>query len=91
VTRLSTELRRSLDFYLARLRGQAIAKVVLTGGTAKLGNLAPFLVAALGLSVEIGDPFAMCDVGAGFPPGYLEDVAPMMAVAVGLALRGAHA
>lgn len=91
VTRLSTDLRRSLDFYLARLRGQALAKVVLTGGTAKLGNLVPFLSTALGLPVEIGNPFALCDVDAGVPAAYLADVAPMMAVAVGLALRGAHA
>jgi type IV pilus assembly protein PilM len=86
ITRISTELRRSLDFYLTRLRGRAISKVVLTGGTAKLKNLAPFLSGELGLPVEIGNPFGMCE--ANFPPEYLANVAPMMAVAVGLALAG---
>ncbi len=89
VTRLCTELRRSLDFYLARLRGQAISQIILTGGTAKLKNLAPFLSGELGLPVEIGNPFSLCE--ADYPPEYLTDVAPMMAVAVGLALEGGEA
>ena len=91
VERLSAELRRSLDFYRARLHGRPLSAVVLTGGTAKLGNLAPFLGAALGLRVEVGDPFQACDVGAGVPAASRADLAPVMAVAVGLALRGAHA
>jgi type IV pilus assembly protein PilM len=88
LTRLGTELRRSLDFYLARLRGRAISRIILTGGTAKLKNLAPFLSREIGLPVEIGNPFAMCEADANFSPQYLADVAPMMAVAVGLALGG---
>ncbi len=88
ITRLGTELRRSLDFYLARLRGRAISRLILTGGTAKLTNLAPFLSRELGLPVEIGNPFAKCEAEATFPPEYLADVAPLMAVAVGLALGG---
>ena len=91
VTRLGTELRRSLDFYRARLHGRPVSAVVLTGGTAKVGNLAPFLSSALGLPVEIGDPFQACDVGAGVPAASRAEVAPVMAVAVGLALRGARA
>ncbi|OLD47321.1 MAG: hypothetical protein AUI83_14465, partial [Armatimonadetes bacterium 13_1_40CM_3_65_7] len=83
------ELRRSLDFYQARLGDQPISKVVLTGGTAKLKNLAPFLSAELGVPVELGNPFGACDA-TGLAPEYVADVAPMMAVAVGLALRGAQ-
>lgn len=86
MTRVCTELRRSLEFYLTRLRGQDISKIILTGGTAKLKNLAPFLSGELGLPVEVGNPFGMCE--ANYPPEYLADVAPMMAVAVGLALEG---
>ena len=82
-----TEVRRSLDYYQTRSRGQAVTKVVLTGGSAKLKNLAPFLSEELGLPVEIGNPFANFRADA-FPPEYLNDVGPMMAVAIGLALRG---
>lgn len=84
-----TEIRRSLDFYVARSRGRVITKVVLAGGTAKLRNLAPFLSEELILPVEVGNPFATCPADPSFPPEYLTDVGPMMAVAIGLALRGA--
>ncbi len=79
-----------MDFYTARSRGQAIAKVVLSGGTAKLRNLAPYLSDELGVPVEVGNPFGPRQVDPGIPPDRLSDLAPTMAVAVGLALRGAR-
>jgi type IV pilus assembly protein PilM len=85
-----TEIRRSLNFFQARSRGQAITKVVLTGGTAKLKNLVPYLSEELGLPVELGDPFSKVPADSSFPPEFLTDVGPMMATAVGLALRGAQ-
>jgi len=88
INSIFTEVRRSLDYYQTRSRGQAVTKVVLTGGTAKLRNLAPFLSEELGLPVEVGNPFATFRTEAAFPQEYLNDIAPMMAVAVGLALRG---
>jgi len=88
ITSIFTEVRRSLDYHQTRSRGQAISKVVLTGGTAKLQHLAPFLSEELGLPVEIGNPFANCQIDATFTPEYLADVGPLMAAAVGLALRG---
>ena len=86
---ITTELRRSLDFYQARLGDEPISKIVLTGGTAKLRHLAPFLSGELGVPVELGNPFGACET-AGLAPELVADVAPMMAVAVGLALRGAQ-
>ena len=88
INSIFTEVRRSLDYYQTRSRGQAVTKVVLTGGTAKLRNLAPFLSEELGLPVEVGNPFASFQAGSNFTPDYLTNVGPMMAVAVGLALRG---
>jgi len=88
INSIFTEVRRSLDYYQTRSRGQTIARVVLTGGTAKLRNLAPFLSEELGLPVEVGNPFANFGTEAALPQEYLTDIAPMMAVAVGLALRG---
>ncbi|SRR5579883_2143840 len=90
LTSIFTEVRRSMDFYTARSRGQAIAKVVLSGGTAKLRNLAPYLSDELGVPVEVGNPFGPRQVDPGIPPDRLSDLAPTMAVAVGLALRGAR-
>lgn len=87
INSIFTEVRRSLDYYQTRSRGQAVGRVLLTGGTAKLRNLAPFLSEELGLPVEVGNPFAAFRAEAAFPQEYLNDIAPMMAVAVGLALR----
>lgn len=91
VTRLATELRRSVDFYLTRVRGGAVSRVVLAGGTANLRNLPSFLGDIIGLPVQIGNPFAACDVDAGVLPDDLGEAAPALAVTVGLALRGVRA
>jgi len=88
VNSIFTEVRRSLDYYQTRSRGQTITKVVLSGGTAKLRNLAPFLSEELGLPVELANPFATLKTEAAVQKEYLSDLAPIMAVAVGLALRG---
>ena len=88
VNSIFTEVRRSLDYYQTRSRGQTITKVVLTGGTAKLRNLPAFLSEELGLPVEIANPFATFKAEAAVQKEYLTEIAPMMAVAVGLALRG---
>ena len=81
------EVCRSLDYHQARVRDAAVAKVVLTGGTAKLRGLVAFMSEALGLPVEIADPFATLQAGGAFSPKFLHEVGPVMAVAVGLALK----
>lgn len=90
LTDLATELRRSLDYFQTRWRESRIGRVILSGGTARLGNLDRFLSLELGIETVVGDPFAGCTV----PESVLsaEDrrqVAPAMAAAVGLAMRGA--
>ena len=90
VTRLATELRRSLDFYLERLGGAPVFKVIVVGGTARLGNLAAFLGEQIEVPVEIGNPLGACEIDAGLAPDFVATAAPVMAAAIGLAMRGAH-
>jgi type IV pilus assembly protein PilM len=90
LTDLATELRRSLDYFQTRWRESRIGRVVLSGGTARLGNLDRFLSLELGIETLVGDPFANCTV----PESVLSaenrrQMAPAMAAAVGLAMRGA--
>jgi len=85
---ISLEMRRSLDFYNSTAGEERIAKVYLSGGGAKT----PFLMEAvqhkLQLPVEILNPFARVAVNEKeFDRAYLDEIAPLMTVATGLALR----
>lgn len=84
------EIQRSLDFYASTAVDGRIAKVVLSGGTARIPALRKALEYRVGVPVTILDPFAKIEVDEKrFDPGYLAEVGPMAAVAVGLGLRRA--
>ncbi len=86
---LATEIRRSMDYFQTRWRESRVGRVVLSGGTARLGNLDRFLSLELGVETVVGDPFVQCDVGERvLPAAQRKQVGPAMATAVGLALRG---
>ncbi|MER3455821.1 MAG: hypothetical protein C4303_00990 [candidate division GAL15 bacterium] len=80
-----TELRRSIDFFQSRWPGEAVQKVILSGGTARLSNIAALFADELGVPVEVGDPFRVA-AADGVDPA----LGPVLATAVGLALRGAE-
>jgi type IV pilus assembly protein PilM len=85
---LAAEMRRSCEFYAASAPDRTIDRVVMSGGCARLPNLASALSEALELPVEIANPLRGIQADSRrFDPSYLEYVAPRMAVAVGLALR----
>lgn len=87
---LATEVRRSLDYFQTRWRESHVGRVVLSGGTARLANLDRFLSLELGVETVVGDPFVACDVAERvLPSAQRKEVAPSMATAVGLAMRGA--
>ena len=86
---LATEVRRSMDYFQTRWRESRVGRVVLSGGTARLANLDRFLSLKLGVETVVGDPFVQCEVADRvLPPEQRKQVAPAMATAVGLALRG---
>jgi type IV pilus assembly protein PilM len=85
---LAGEIRRSFEFFRSSMQGDAIDRVVLSGGCARLPDLPSYLSHALELPVEIANPLR--DITADpkkFDPEYLSFIAPQMAVGVGLALR----
>lgn len=86
---LVTEIRRSLDYYQTRSRAAVVSQVLLAGGLSRLRNLDRVVAAELGVATAVASPFAGITVHpAAFPPEHLEAVGPVMAVAVGLAMRG---
>ncbi len=87
---LATEVRRSLDYFQTRYREAKISRIAISGGTARLPNLARFLSLELGVETVVGDPFAQCEVGTQvLSLEARRQDAPVMATAVGLAMRGA--
>ena len=85
---LAAEIQRSLDFYLSTTAGGGLSQVFLSGGAARTPGLARAISQQTGLPVEIVDPFRAIEIDQRtFNPGYLRDIAPQAAVAVGLAIR----
>lgn len=84
--RLTVEIQRSFAYHQERVGGSPASRVILSGGTARLRNLVPFLAERLGIGVEILNPFARLDLADHLTREGLPEVAPRLAVAAGLAL-----
>lgn len=87
---VASEIQRSLDFYTATSADSHISRIYLSGGTAKIPSLYRTIEQKLGVPVEIINPFKNIEVDSNrFDLEYLRDVAPIAAVATGLAFRKA--
>src|ERR1700736_3545402 len=85
---MAGEIQRSLDFYTATAADSHIARLYLSGGTAKIPALFKVIEQRVGVPVEILNPFKGVEIdNRKFDPNYVMDVAPSAAVGVGLALR----
>src|SRR5438445_247563 len=85
---MAGEIQRSLDFYTASAADSHIARLYLSGGTAKIPALFKVIEQRVGVPVEILNPFKGVEIdNRRFDPNYVMDVAPSAAVAIGLALR----
>lgn len=81
-----TEIKRALDFYYSNHPDEPIAKLVLSGGGAKIKGLTRFFEQETGISVDLFNPFTKADSGV-IDPDYLQYIAPEMALSAGLASR----
>jgi len=82
------ELRKTLDFFTATSGAERVDEIVLAGGGSGVLNLDATLRDKFGIPVTIMDPFRNVTVDEGeFNPEELAEIAPSMAVAVGLAIR----
>jgi len=83
-----SELQKVLDFFTANISYDPIQKIFLSGGAANTYGLVSSMETELDISVEIVDPFRSFRIDEKvFDMEYLKEVGPVMAVAVGLALR----
>jgi len=86
---LTTEIRRSLEFFRVQSGDANITRMLVTGGGAKLRGLPEAIGDALGFRVELGDPWLTIHVDENrFDTQYLRKNAAEFSVPLGLALRG---
>jgi len=83
-----SEIRLSFDYYESQFE-KGIDKVYLSGGSARLRGLTEFLKEGLRLEIEVWDPTRSLEVGTDADRTRLAEVAPSLAVCIGLALRKA--
>jgi len=83
---ISSEVRKTIDFYVSKHVGEAIKSVVLSGGIAVLPDIVNQLSSNLGLEVIVGNPLLRVEVDKSQLVA-LKGHEPFYAVAVGLAQR----
>lgn len=82
------ELRKTLDFFTATSGAERVDEIVLAGGGSGVLNLDAILRDKFGIPVSIMDPFRRVTVDESqFNPEELAEIAPSMAISVGLAIR----
>ena len=92
VAEMATEIKRSVEYYTTRGNDAKVDRVLLFGGVTNLPGLNIFLEKELGLPVQIaGLPAATSLGSAAIPPEYLQQIAALMPVAIGLSARNAIA
>lgn len=89
-TDIASEISRSFDFFKTTMVGEDVEKVFISGGCAKLKRLPSLLSERFGMPVEVVNPFKSINIDPkSFDTSYIDDMAPIAAVAVGLATRKA--
>ncbi|MDD2366212.1 MAG: type IV pilus assembly protein PilM [Desulfuromonadaceae bacterium] len=85
---ITQEIRRSLDFYNSTANDERISAVYVSGGSSKVYKLIDTISEKVGLTIKTLNPFAKLKYNEkDFDPEYLHEIAPFMAVPVGLAIR----
>jgi len=85
---LIQEIQRSMDFFSATSADEKVKKIFITGGVSKAVGLQESLEEKLGIPVELMNPFAKIAISEqAFDAEYIEAVAPLFSVAVGLGMR----
>jgi type IV pilus assembly protein PilM len=85
------EVQRSLEFYTSTSTQDEVDRIVASGGTAAIPSLIRTLQEISGVETEIANPFRQISRDPDdFPDDWLQSVAPIAGVPVGLALRGAR-
>jgi len=84
---LALEVTRALQFFFTSTSYNQVDQIVLAGGCALLPGLDELVAKRAGVATAIANPFAGMQVSDRIRPRQLEQDAPMLLIATGLALR----
>ncbi len=85
---MASEIQKTFDFFSATSSEGAVEEMVLSGGCALTPNLQQVLQERFGVTTEIMNPLRRIHYKEGeFDGGWLQSIAPMLTVAMGLAIR----
>jgi len=82
-----SEIGRSLDYYKSTTLHEDINEVILSGGGALIKEFPRTLSEKIGVESKVAEPFRNVSIPKKFDMSYIREMAPMAAIAVGLALR----
>ncbi len=83
------EINRSFEYFKSSVADEEVDEVILSGGAALIKKFPEMMAEKLGVKVELADPFKKIKIPASLGPANIRKMAPMVAVAAGLALRRA--
>jgi type IV pilus assembly protein PilM len=84
----ATEIKRAIDFYDASSSGAPISYILLTGGSAKIPDISRIIEESTQRPTQLLNPFNSISYDPEmFTPDYINNVGPLAAVPLGLALR----
>ena len=85
---LFMEIERSIDYFRSTHGGEYIKELILSGGSAKIGGIVETLTQRLSIDTQIVNPFQNIAYNKKiFDPVTIEDIGPVAALGIGLALR----
>jgi type IV pilus assembly protein PilM len=84
---LGQEIQRTLDYFGTTAEHERIQRIFLSGGCALVPGLQEFLSSQWGIEVTPANPFKRVKLGSGLNADVVQKLAPLAAVATGLAMR----
>jgi len=85
---LIMEVQKTFDFFRETYPNEAISRVLVSGGTARVIGLPEKIQEVFGYPTEVLNPFKSITIGPKVDAAKVTSLGPALAVAVGLALRG---
>jgi type IV pilus assembly protein PilM len=86
---MAGEFQRSLDFFLATTSDANVSRIVLAGGSSKVGSLHRAIERRSRLPLELADAWRKVEIDSSLDRGYLGAHSPEALIGVGLSMRAA--